>query len=145
MRTAPSGNKCSIPRQYEFVLEHFCKAPVDAVRLTAAGAIDAWAWCDLAVKKKLVLTIADVLRLGVGESVKLLLLHRNWADVTLEEPTNKRGKAYDPKRFFRKERDERGFYPVGLLHRGRGSPATRRSDGEATPSRGRASPRSGAS
>ena len=93
------------PVSREFVLDHFCKVPVDGARLKAAGAIDAWTWCDLAVKKrKLALTIADVLRLKVGESVKLLLLHRNWADVTLEEPTNKRGHAYDPKRFFRKER-----------------------------------------
>lgn len=82
----------------EFLLAHFCKAPLDLVRLKAAGAISIEDW--YAASRPKWWSIGDVLAMKAGDRVKLLAMDRNLRDTS--DDVNVEGKAFAPARFFRK-------------------------------------------
>ena len=92
-----SDFKLAPKRSREVLLGTFCKPAVTRASLEAGGALEVNDWFDLA-RRRGALTIADVLKMKVGESIKVMAIHRNILDAT--EPANAPNVAHSPKRFF---------------------------------------------
>lgn len=82
----------------------FCRHLADPIEMKKIGALEWDKWMKQA-KRQHGLTIADMLRFFQKEgkkSIRVLSLHRNTGDDTIDESINPSGRAVKPARFFRK-------------------------------------------
>ena len=115
-----TGEICEVPSGYkrdpvesEWICQSFCKMPIDRAALEAKGFLnghilsqnvpvfseyDVW----MTHSRAKWMTIADVLSLPPGVSVRVVVFHRNTGDDTIVPNVNPRGCGIKPVRFFRK-------------------------------------------
>ena len=92
----PGFRRKSVSR--DFIVEHFCKAPINKTKMASVGALEMNDWYERSRPKWL--TIGDVVRMKEGEALKLLVMDRNLMDTV--DAHNVRGKAHSPTNMFRK-------------------------------------------
>ena len=78
--------------------EAYCKPALVRAKLESAGALFVFNWCKFVQKKHF--TVADVLKMKVGDSVELLFMDRNLFDYVTNPVFNEPNVAIEPTRFF---------------------------------------------
>jgi hypothetical protein len=95
----PNDYKRKTIKNIEWVRDLFCKIPVNSVKLKSQGALEYEAWFKKSEAKWL--KISDIMKLAPGQKIKVVSLHRNTGDRSMDSNINPRGSAIKPERFFR--------------------------------------------
>jgi hypothetical protein len=91
-----------VPKQFQkkqyskkWAAEFYCRPQVSRPK----NGLEAFDW--IKKNRKHWLRISDVMKMKKGDTMKFLMLDRNFSDITFDDKKNKQGVSFSPSRFFR--------------------------------------------